>query len=39
MHKKGARLRKILLPPLADIVSIYTEKQKFRKRNGINVLL
>ena len=29
MHKKGARSRKILLPPLADIVNTHTERQDF----------
>ena len=29
--KKGVRSRKIFLPPLADIVSTYIERQRFRK--------
>ena len=31
MHKEGARSRKILLPPLADIVNTHTERQDFVK--------
>ena len=38
MHKKGARLRKNLLQPLTDVVSI-NRRQNIRKRIGTIVLL